>query len=87
MSMANFDAIQNMSDQFGLYYGQQQQALASQLLGKTVTLFREDQSEVTGTVEKARMDGDNVYLTVNGEEFLSSNVKSIQETSQPTTNQ
>jgi len=74
MSMTNLTTMQTMS-------GQQSQLLAQSLPGATVEV---DNNGVytTGVVQSARVDKSNlgVYFTVNGTEYPSADLYSIQQT-------
>jgi len=74
MSMTNLTTMQTMS-------GQQAQQLAESLPGATVVVDNNG-VDTTGVVQSSRVDSSNlgVYFTVNGTEYPSSDLYSIQQT-------
>jgi len=74
MSMTNLTTLQTMS-------GQQAQQLAESLPGATVEVDNNG-VDSTGVVQSARVDSSNlgVYFTVNGTEYPSADLYSIQQT-------
>jgi len=78
MSMTNLTTLQTMS-------GQQSQQLADSLPGATVEVDSNG-NYTTGVVQSARVDTSNlgVYFTVNGTEYPSSDLYSINQTAAQT---
>ncbi|MEM9444117.1 MAG: flagellar hook capping FlgD N-terminal domain-containing protein [Verrucomicrobiota bacterium] len=80
MTMANFDAIQEMGNQFGSLYEQQQYMWASDLVGSEVTLRNENGQEISGAITSSRVGNDKVYITVDDQEYEASSIESIIKT-------
>ena len=60
--------------QYNLMMGQQQQAFS--LIGKQVTI-QENESEITGTVEKVRFINGFATLVVDGKEYNMASIKDV----------
>lgn len=79
MSMTNLTTLQTMS-------GQQAQQLAQSLPGENVVVSYDD-SQTSGVVSSARVDASTgaVYFTVNGKEYPSSDLYSVNQATPATT--
>ena len=82
MSMTNLTTMQTMSSQLTTSTGQQALALAQSLSGSTVEVTDANGNVVTGVVQKASVDTttDNVIMTINGQQYSSANLVSIDQT-------
>jgi flagellar hook assembly protein FlgD len=79
MSMTNLTTLQTMS-------GQQAQQLAQSLPGENVVVS-DDDTQSSGVVTSARVDASSgaVYFTVNGKEYPSADLYSVNEAAAATT--
>jgi flagellar hook assembly protein FlgD len=86
MSMTNLTTMQTMSSQLATSTGQQALQFAQSLPGSTVDVTGNG-GIVTGEVTKARVDQstNTVYLTVNGTEYASSALISVDAAAAATT--
>ncbi|HIY57640.1 MAG TPA: flagellar basal body rod modification protein [Candidatus Tetragenococcus pullicola] len=74
-----FTSLQQLKEigdtmQYNLMMGQQQQAFS--LIGKQVTI-QENESEITGTVEKVRFINGFATLVVDGKEYNMASIKDV----------
>jgi flagellar hook assembly protein FlgD len=86
MSMTNLTTMQTMSAQMTTSTGQQALALAQSLPGSTVEVSDGKGNVVAGVVQKASVDTttDNVVMTINGQQYSSANLISIDQTAATT---
>jgi flagellar hook assembly protein FlgD len=86
MSMTNLTTMQTMSSQLTTSTGQQALALADSLHGATVEVTDANGNVVTGVVTKTSVDStsDNVLMTINGVQYSSANLVSIDQTAAQT---
>ncbi len=79
LSMTNLATMQTMSSQMTTSSGQQAMQLASSLPGATVEVTGNG-GTAAGVVQKARVSGSNLYLTINGQEYSGASLISIDQT-------
>lgn len=86
MAMTNLTTVQTMSSQLTTATGQQALELADNLQGSTVEVGDGQGNVITGVVQKASVDTttDNVIMTINGTQYSSANLVSIDATSAQT---
>jgi flagellar hook assembly protein FlgD len=86
MSMTNLTTMQTMSSQLATSTGQQALVLADNLQGSTVEVGDGQGNVITGVVQKASVDTttDNVLMTINGTQYSSANLVSIDATAAQT---
>jgi flagellar hook assembly protein FlgD len=82
MSMTNLTTMQTMSSQLATSTSQQALSLAEALPGSNVTVNDSAGNPVTGEVTATSVDTstDNVLMTINGQQYSSSNLVSINQT-------
>ncbi len=79
--LANFSALENsnkLASEFGRLARQQELSGAQALLGRTVTLRNENDTEVSGVVTAVRSDGDAPLITVNGADYAVGTVRRVE---------
>lgn len=82
MSMTNLTTMQTMSSQLATSTSQQALSLAEALPGSNVTVNDANGNPVTGVVQSTSIDTstDNVLMTINGTQYSSANLVSINQT-------
>jgi flagellar hook assembly protein FlgD len=86
MSMTNLTTMQTMSSQLATSTSQQALSLAEALPGSNVTVNDANGNPVTGVVSSTSVDTstENVILTINGTQYSSANLVSINQTAAQT---
>jgi flagellar basal-body rod modification protein FlgD len=78
--MANFTALENstqLSQAFARFTEEQVFSSAQNLLGRNVTLLDPTDTEVNGTVSSVFNDGDDTWITVNGNDYTVASVRRV----------
>ena len=82
ISMTNLTTLQTVSSQLTTSTNQQALSLGDSLNGATVTVNDANGNPITGVVQQTSVDNttDNVLMTINGAQYSSANLVSIDQT-------